>query len=47
MAKGIAQTVGNGAILLTSWSESGVCDLERERSEITLALNDGSGVARQ
>ena len=44
MAKEIAP---NGAILLTSWSECGVSDLEGKWSEIASALNDGSVVARQ
>ena len=36
------KTGGNGAILLTSWSESGVCELKKEWSEITVALSDES-----
>ena len=36
------------SILLISWSESGcVVSCEEEWSEITAALNDESGVARQ
>ena len=30
------------SILLTSWNESGVCELKKEWSEITVALSDES-----
>ena len=44
MAKGnCTKSCRIASILLTSWSESGVCELG---TEITVALHDGSGVAR-